>query len=88
MLDAALALAPGLIDATLVEVRVGLRPLAAGMVPTVGPVPGLDDVYVASGYGAAGLTMAPVLGDALAELIVTGRSPFELPAGSLTPPRG
>jgi D-amino-acid dehydrogenase len=84
VLDAALALAPGLIDATLVEVRVGLRPLAAAMVPTVGPVPSLDDVYVASGYGAAGLTMAPALGDALAELIATGRSPFELPAGALT----
>ena len=84
VLDAALALAPGLSDATLVEVRVGLRPLAAGMVPTVGPVPGLDDVYVASGYGAAGLTRGPVLGDALAELIVTGRSPFDLPAGALT----
>ena len=79
VLDDALALAPGLADAALVEVRVGLRPLAAGMVPTVGPMPGLAGTYVATGYGAAGLTMAPVLGDALAELIVTGRSPFELP---------
>ena len=82
----ALALAPGLADATLVEVRVGLRPLASGMVPTVGPVPGRPGAYVATGYGAAGLTMAPVLGDALAELIVTGRAPFELPAGALRPP--
>ncbi len=86
VLDDALALAPGLADATLVEVRVGLRPLATGMVPTVGPLPGHDGVFVATGYGAAGLTMAPVLGDALAELIVTGRAPFELPAGALRPP--
>jgi D-amino-acid dehydrogenase len=86
VLDDALALAPGLTDATLIDVRVGLRPLAAGMVPTVGPIPGLDAVHVASGYGAAGLTMAPVLGDALAELIVTGRAPFELPAGAFRPP--
>ena len=86
VLDDALALAPGLAAATLVEVRVGLRPLAAGMVPTVGPLPGHDGVYVATGYGAAGLTMAPVLGDALAELIVTGRAPFKLPAGAFRPP--
>jgi D-amino-acid dehydrogenase len=85
VLDAALALAPGLADATLVEVRVGLRPLASGMVPTVGPLPGHDGVFVATGYGAAGLTMAPVLGGALAELIVSGRPPFELPAGALRP---
>ena len=55
VLDDALALAPGLADAALVEVRVGLRPLAAAMVPTVGPVPGLDGAFVATGYGAAGL---------------------------------
>jgi D-amino-acid dehydrogenase len=55
------------------------------MVPTVGRLTGHDDVFVATGYGAAGLTMAPVLGDALAELIVSGRSPFELPAGALRP---
>jgi D-amino-acid dehydrogenase len=79
VLEDALALAPGLTDATVVEVRVGLRPLAAGGSPTVGAVPGHDGVYVATGYGPAGLTMAPVLGDALAELVITGRAPFPLP---------
>jgi D-amino-acid dehydrogenase len=79
VLDDALRLAPGLAAATLVEVRVGLRPLAARTVPTVGALPGRDAVYVATGYGAAGLTMSPVLGDALAELIVTGKAPFTLP---------
>ncbi len=79
VLDQALALAPGLATATVVETRVGLRPLATGGTPSVGAVPGYDSVFVAGGYGAAGLTMAPVLGDALAELVVTGRPPFELP---------
>ena len=73
VLDQALALAPGLATATVVETRVGLRPLATGGTPSVGAVPGYDSVFVAGGYGAAGLTMAPVLGDALAELVVTGR---------------
>ena len=86
VLDDALHIAPGLAAATLVEVRVGLRPLAAGTVPTVGALPGYRDAFVATGYGAAGLTMAPVLGDALAELIVTGTAPFPLPAGIRPPP--
>lgn len=80
VLDQALALAPGLATATVLETRVGLRPLAAGGTPSVGAVPDLDDMFVATGYGAAGLTMAPALGDALAQLIVTGAAPFELPA--------
>ena len=79
VLDDALALAPGLADATVLETRVGLRPLARSTTPSVGAVPGLAGVYVATGYGAAGLTMAPVLGDALAELILTGATPFALP---------
>ncbi len=86
VLDDALRIAPGLAAATLLEVRVGLRPLAAGTVPTVGALPDYDDAYVATGYGAGGLTMAPVLGDALAELIVTGTAPFALPAGIRPPP--
>jgi D-amino-acid dehydrogenase len=79
VLDDALALAPGLADATLVELRVGLRPLASRGTPTVGAVPGYDGLFVATGYGATGLTIAPLLGDALAELVVTGRAPFPLP---------
>jgi D-amino-acid dehydrogenase len=79
VLDDALRIAPGLAEATLVEVRVGLRPLATGTVPMVGALPGHEGAFVATGYGAAGLTMAPVLGDALAELIVSGTAPFRLP---------
>ncbi len=40
VLDEALRLAPGLAAATLLEVRVGLRPLAADGLPILGPVPG------------------------------------------------
>jgi D-amino-acid dehydrogenase len=79
VLAAAIALAPDLAGASFVEARVGLRPLAMGGMPTVGPLPGHDGAFVATGYGQAGLTMAPVLGDALAELMLTGTAPFALP---------
>lgn len=66
VLTNALAVAPGLADAELIETRVGLRPKAPS--PYVGRIgPGL---FVSTGFGSAGLTMAPAAGDTLAELIL------------------
>lgn len=84
VLQKALELAPGLGDATLLETRVGIRPMADGQMPIVGPVPGRDGLWVASGYGAGGLTMGPLLGDAIARDVM-GESapelaPFAMPA--------
>jgi D-amino-acid dehydrogenase len=71
----ALSIAPGLADATVLETRVGLRPLADDTMPIVGAVPGHERLFVATGYGAAGLTMGPLLGDALARLVLGERVP-------------
>ncbi|WFR67577.1 FAD-dependent oxidoreductase [Curtobacterium flaccumfaciens] len=71
----ALSIAPGLADATFLETRVGLRPLADDTMPIVGAVPGHERLFVATGYGAAGLTMGPLLGDALARCIVGDPAP-------------
>ena len=69
VLENALSVAPGLADATLIETRVGLRPLPDGELPTVGPLDGIDGVYLNAGFGAAGLTMGPLVGDRLAAVI-------------------
>jgi len=74
----ALSIAPGLRDATLLETRVGLRPLRADLVPFVGPVAGIDSLYVASGYGPVGLTVSPFVAEQISELVLTGRSSFDL----------
>lgn len=66
----ALSVAPGLADATVIETRVGLRPLPEGELPSVGELEGHPGVYVNAGFGAAGLTMGPLVGDLLAEQIV------------------
>lgn len=73
VLENALAVAPGLADATLVETRVGLRPMADGKLPLVGEVRGLSGLYLNAGFGAGGLTMGPLVGDRLAA-IITGES--------------
>ena len=70
VLDRALALAPGLADASFIETRVGLRPLPDGELPTIGPLDGLDGLFVNAGFGAGGLTMGPLVGERLAEQIL------------------
>jgi D-amino-acid dehydrogenase len=65
----ALSVAPGLASATLIETRVGLRPLADGVLPEIGALSGIDGVYINAGFGAAGLTMGPLVGDRLAAII-------------------
>ncbi len=67
VLDAALRWAPGLADATVVETRVGLRPLAANGSPTIGPTPGIAGLHVGTGLGASGLTIGPLAGRMLAD---------------------
>ena len=70
VLAAALEVAPGLAGATVVETRVGLRPLAVDGFPRVGAVPGMPGVFVNTGFGAVGLTIGPFVGDALARLVL------------------
>jgi D-amino-acid dehydrogenase len=70
VLSDALRVAPGLADATLIETRVGLRPLPETALPIVGAVPGHPGLFVATGYGASGLTIGPLLGDALARTML------------------
>ena len=67
VLDEALRLAPGLAPATLLEVRVGLRPLSADGLPILGAVPGYAGLWLATGHGPAGLTLGPLSGKMVAE---------------------
>jgi len=73
VLATALSVAPGLADATVLETRVGLRPLARGL-PTIGAIPGIEGLFVGTGLGAGGLTIGPLFGRLLADLVL-GRTP-------------
>ena len=80
VLDEALRLAPGLAAATLLEVRVGLRPLAADGLPILGPVPGYRGLWLATGHGPSGLTLGPLSGKLVAEAALSGEWPAWLEA--------
>jgi D-amino-acid dehydrogenase len=62
LLRECLRTAPGLAQATVSEVRVGLRPATPDDRPVIGPVPGWSNVHVATGHGAEGLLLGPYSG--------------------------
>jgi D-amino-acid dehydrogenase len=76
---------PGLASARLREVRVGLRPVSADDLPILGALPGLANVYVATGHGANGLLLGPLSGKLVADAVL-GRAP-ELDLAPYSPSR-
>jgi D-amino-acid dehydrogenase len=74
VLQEALAVAPGLRDATLLETRVGFRPATPDGEPVLGALPGHPHVVLATGFGPGGLTLAPYAGALIAE-VVLGEEP-------------
>jgi D-amino-acid dehydrogenase len=82
VLSEALRIAPGLGEATMIETRVGFRPVSAGGRPLLGWVRGVEGLAVGNGLGAAGLTIGPFAGRLLADLVtgaamVVDLAPFD-----------
>jgi glycine/D-amino acid oxidase-like deaminating enzyme len=48
------------------------RPVTQDGLPLIGPVPGLNGAYAATGHSVWGILNAPATGEALAELIAEG----------------
>ena len=63
----ALDVAPGLGAATIVETRIGFRPVGPAVRPMLGPVRGMEGLLIGNGLGAAGLTIGPFAGRLLAD---------------------
>jgi D-amino-acid dehydrogenase len=51
---------------------VGARPLTPDGLPVIGRAPGLDNLFVATGHGMLGMTLAPATGLLIADLITRG----------------
>ena len=83
ILQAAAELVPRLAGARVVRHTACLRPASRDGLPLLGPVPGWEDVYMATGTGRKGILLSPAVAQAIADLIVRGRtdlpiSPFGL----------
>jgi glycine/D-amino acid oxidase-like deaminating enzyme len=68
VLNAGLAIAPGLASGTVIETRIGFRPAGDGFKPILGRVAGLERLIIGNGLGAAGLTIGPYAGRLLAQI--------------------
>jgi D-amino-acid dehydrogenase len=64
-------------EAALLE-WAGLRPMTADGLPLIGRAPTLENVYVATGHGMLGVTLAPATAAFLAPLVLEGRAAPEL----------
>ena len=58
----------------------GLRPCTPDGLPIVGRVPGHDGVYVANGHAMLGLTLGPVTGKLISELVLDGKPSMDIHA--------
>jgi D-amino-acid dehydrogenase len=56
----------------------GLRPMTADGLPLIGRSPAFDNVYVATGHGMLGVTLAPATAALLAPFVLEGVAPPEL----------
>ncbi len=61
-----------------VQAWAGLRPSTPDGLPLIGALPGLDDIYIATGHGMLGVTLAPATANLLAPLVLEGRTAPEL----------
>jgi glycine oxidase len=65
---------PGITECELVECTTGLRPGSPDNAPLLGAA-SLPGLVIATGHYRNGILLAPVTGDSIAELLVTGEAP-------------
>jgi D-amino-acid dehydrogenase len=56
----------------------GLRPYPSDGLPVIGAVPGREGLYVATGHGRMGITLGPITGKLMAQVMLEGAAPREL----------
>jgi D-amino-acid dehydrogenase len=61
-----------------IQAWAGLRPATPDGLPLIGALPGLDNIYLATGHGMLGVTLAPATANLLAPLVLEGRAAREL----------
>lgn len=64
--------APVLSDLAVAKTWAGLRPGTPDHLPYLGPVPGWEGLFAATGHGRKGIILAPITGDLMSQVILEG----------------
>jgi len=80
VMEAALNMAPSLEEARLVEHITGLRPGSGDGLPLIGPVPGWQGLYMATGHDRNGMGLSLASTHAIADLIIRGQTDVRIEA--------
>jgi glycine oxidase len=80
LLDLTRTLCPILLQGEVKETWTGLRPGSETENPLIGPVPGVDGLWVSAGHFRTGAKEAPATAELVAEALTTGETPALLRA--------
>jgi glycine oxidase len=75
LIASALALVPGLGGRPITRSWSGFRPWASDGQPVLGPVPGIEGLFVATGHYRNGILLAPVTATVMSRCIIDGETP-------------
>ena len=84
--EIASAVSPVLAESRVIARQACYRPISPDGMPLIGAIAGLEGAYVATGHSVWGILNAPATGEAMAELILDGRS-RTLPLAAFDPGR-
>jgi glycine/D-amino acid oxidase-like deaminating enzyme len=72
--------APDLAASEILASQACYRPITEDGLPLIGTVPGVEGAYIATGHSVWGILNAPATGEAVAELVMDGKSTLDLAA--------
>ena len=87
LLRRALDVFPDLERAELVQQLAGSRPLSPDSKPIIGPVPGREGVFLATGHTTKGIHLGPVTGRIIADYVCRGSTRVVTDMGEFLPDR-
>ncbi|WP_214850360.1 FAD-dependent oxidoreductase [Exiguobacterium sp. s193] len=87
LLQSAIRLFPAIEEAEIVQIWSGIRPQTADGLPYIGPVSGIERLFVATGHHRHGILLAPVTAALIADYVTGSVSTVESGAVALTESR-
>ena len=88
ILEAVIRIAPNVLDAPIRDLTACLRPYSLDEMPILGAAPGTESLYLSTGHGYKGITLAIISGKAMAQQIANGSSDIDISPFSPRPLRG